>query len=116
MTYEKLFKYIDYFENDKIQFFSWKAGYPSYDQKFLEFIDTFYEVDLIKQDYMEHLAQQCSKGKELKNYIWIADMELLVALLTYYVRQERFCDGLWIKAIKDKVFLQILYRLQELSQ
>jgi Family of unknown function (DUF6508) len=42
-----------------------------------------------------------------------ADLELLKAILTYYVRQERFCDGLWAKAVKEKVFLRILYRLGE---
>ncbi len=41
-------------------------------------------------------------------------MKLLKAILTGYVRQERFCDGLWADAVRDKVFLKILKRFNEL--
>lgn len=40
-----------------------------------------------------------------------ADLELIRAIFTGYVRQERFGDGLWVEAVKDKVFLKILKRL-----
>ena len=53
-------------------------------------------------------------GDQLKPVIQNANMELLTAILTYFVRQERFCDGLWASAIDDKIFLNILYQLREL--
>ncbi|WP_375790309.1 DUF6508 domain-containing protein [Paenibacillus agricola] len=45
----------------------------------------------------------------------VEDTDTLRALLTYFVRQERFCDGLWAKAVEDKIFLQILLKLRELT-
>ncbi len=43
-----------------------------------------------------------------------ADFELVKAILTGYVRQEGFCDGMCASAVEDKVFLKILQRLQQL--
>ncbi|MHC0039620.1 DUF6508 domain-containing protein [Pseudoneobacillus sp. C159] len=37
------------------------------------------------------------------------------AILTYYVRSERFSDGTWADALEKKVFLKIFYRLMELK-
>jgi len=50
----------------------------------------------------------------MKNSIDDADLELIKAIITGYVRQERFCDGLWASAVEDKVFLKILQRLKQL--
>ncbi|HHX73519.1 MAG TPA: hypothetical protein GX699_01280, partial [Firmicutes bacterium] len=44
-----------------------------------------------------------------------ADRKTLSAILTFYVRQERFCDGAWAEAMEEGIFLQILQRLQQLS-
>ncbi|WP_420490105.1 DUF6508 domain-containing protein [Neobacillus drentensis] len=45
------------------------------------------------------------KGKRSHNLaaaIPTANLELLKAILTYYVLQERFCDGLWARLRKIK--------------
>jgi hypothetical protein len=34
----------------------------------------------------------------------------------YFVRQERFCDGTWAMAAKDKEFLRIQYTFRELVE
>jgi hypothetical protein len=41
-----------------------------------------------------------------------ADFELLRAVLAYYVRQERFGEGMWAAALRDRIFLKVLRRLR----
>lgn len=60
--YEKLLSFIPYFENENNKFY-WKLcpknqsegvfslSYLEYDQKFLEFIEEFYQTDLGNTDY-----------------------------------------------------------------
>ena len=52
--------------------------------------------------------------EEMNPAIEQSDLELTLAILTGYIRQERFCDGLWESAVKDKTFLEILRRLERL--
>ena len=49
---------------------------------------------------------------ELTKRIDTADFKLAKAILTCYIRQERFCDGLWGRAIKEGTFLALLKRLE----
>ena len=44
------------------------------------------------------------------------DFDMVIALLTFIIRQERFCYGLWAMAARDKWFTIILNRLQELCE
>ncbi len=110
--YQKLLEYIPYFENEEVEFCKWDSGYPHYDIKLHEFIESAYETNLLKKDYLEYLEEKV-KDHNLTAAILSANLELLKVILTYYVRQERFCDGLWASAAKDKVFLRILYRLRD---
>jgi hypothetical protein len=118
--------YISYFENDKNQFYTWtqakesengviQLGYPAYEERFMAFVKDVSESGLLSKHYLDILKKRISKDAKLKDFIDIADEELLYAIFTYYIRQERFCDGLWAKAIKEKVFLKILLRLQMLQ-
>jgi O-acetyl-ADP-ribose deacetylase len=109
---KSLIDFIPYFENDKIN-----MSYSGYDTGITDFIDLVYETDLLKEDYMDYLESkgiQDTDSKEIIDIIKGSDMLLLRSILTYFVRQERFYDGLWVKASKDKIFLNILYRLKEL--
>ncbi len=126
---EKLCAYIPYFETataDSVT--KWDSGggdsdnktytltYPDYDKTLLKFIDDFYKSKLLDQGYLGFIEERGLKGPEqLIGAIDNADFELLRAILTMYVRQERFIDGLWAGAVEDKVFLKILKRLQELQ-
>lgn len=115
--YQQLFVYIPYFEKEDTEFCNWDSGYPDYDEKLSEFIKTAYETDLLRKDYLEYLDERImDHNLAAAAAIPTADLELLKALFTFYVRQERFNDGLWAKAAKDKVFLEILYRLRELME
>lgn len=112
--YQELFAYIPYFEKEDTEFCNWDSGYPVYGEKLSEFIKTAYETDLLRTDYLEYIEERI-KDHDIPTAIPSADLELLKAILTYYVRQERFNDGLWARAARDKVFLGILYRLRDLT-
>jgi len=43
------------------------------------------------------------------------DSDTLLALLTHFVRQERFQEGLWGQAAKDMIFLNILLKLRQIQ-
>lgn len=125
---DKLCKYIPYFENaTKDSACHWSGGeklgekhytscYPVYDNILQEFISEFYKTNLICYDYFDATHNKGLNGTEdMNSVIDTADFELLKAILTEYIRQERFCDGLWELAVEDKVFLKILQRFKKLS-
>lgn len=123
----KLSAFIPYFETatgesvchwgggEKLGEKHYTMSYPVYDRTLDEFIQKFYKTNLICYDYLNIID---SKGLEMtskiNNAIDDADIQLLKAIFTGYVRQERFCDGLWADAVEDKVFLKILNRFNEL--
>lgn len=88
--------------------------YPKYDEKMDEFIKEVYKTDLLKSDYLPYLDEKLS-DRDYTAAIPTADFELLRAILTFYVRQERFCDGAWANSAKEGMFLRILNRLKELD-
>jgi len=124
---DKLCSYIPYFEDahkDKICQWvggektgdnTYTAAYPKYDQTLLDFIDEVYSSNLMHHEYLDVINSKGLNGtREMSDAIDTADLELLTAILTGYVRQERFYDGLWADAVEDKTFLKILRRLQQL--
>lgn len=124
--YEQLYEFIPFFETilveDAVQ---WGGGtnspdgvitmpYPIYDKRIVDFINKIYETNLLDPNYLETIkSYRGCAAEELEDAIDGADQKLLMAILTYYVRQERFCEGLWGWAVTNKVFLRILHRLQE---
>ncbi|KAF1084330.1 hypothetical protein SPSYN_02106 [Sporotomaculum syntrophicum] len=118
--YDNLLQYISYFQESK-EFCTWEAsnekpdsipwGYPEYDDKLTQFIDDFYKTDLLKQDYLEFLDKNVARFENIEDVIGKADFETLKAILTYYVRQERFSDGLWATAAEEGIFLKLLEKL-----
>lgn len=91
---------------------------PEYLPEFLEFIDAFYRSNLACQDYLEiirdsRLALWSDAAVEA---VENADLELTLALLTAYVRSERFRVGLWVDAVERKIFYKILRRLVALTE
>jgi ADP-ribosylglycohydrolase len=124
---EKLIAFIPYFENVNIEdVCRWGGGerlgenhfsvsYPVYEQTLEDFIRTAYKSNLLSYNYLETIEQHGLEGtKEMNEAIDQADLELALAVLTGYIRQERFCDGLWESAIEDKTFLKLLRRFENL--
>jgi hypothetical protein len=69
----------------------------NYDEGVSRFIDDFYKSDLIDGGYLESLERYGTKTSTSAELIVTADIDLLKAILTYYVRQERFREvsALW---------------------
>ncbi len=122
--YGDILSFISYFENESHIFYTWSQSglqkdgflsmaYPDYDEEFIRFIELVSDSGLMNVNYLKVIDNN-SLGNQLKPVLHKANMEVLTAILTYFVRQERFCDGLWARAIEDKTFLNILYRLREL--
>ncbi|NLB80747.1 MAG: ADP-ribosylglycohydrolase family protein [Clostridiaceae bacterium] len=123
----KLLTFIPYFENvNEENACRWDGGgklgenhfsmpYPMYEQTLEDFVQAAYSSNLICYNYLEVIEQHCLHGTEEMNIaVEDSDLELTLAILTGYIRQERFCDGLWESAVKDKTFLKILRRLERL--
>lgn len=116
--------YVSYFEYHSGDFCTWEAEptgsddipayHPRYEGELLRFIESAGSSGLMRTDYMNALGGFDPSAP--MDFIQAADVELLRAVLTYYVRQERFCEGLWAKAAGDGVFLAILHRLGELQK
>jgi hypothetical protein len=113
--YLQLLNYIPYFEDENIEFCRWEEMYPQYDEKLKEFIKKVYKSDLMKSDYLDYLDER-DLDRDYASAVPTADFELLRAILTFYVRQDRFVEGAWAGSAKEGVFLRILYRLKELDR
>jgi ADP-ribosyl-[dinitrogen reductase] hydrolase len=123
-----LCSYIPYFETaTRENLCQWGGGkklgekeftmaYPIYDHTLEEFIQAVYKTNLISYDYLDITNERdLHNTEQMIEAIDSANFELVKAILTGYVRQERFCDGLWASAVEDKAFLKILLRLQQLN-
>lgn len=122
---EKLTEFIPYFANankenvchwdggEKLAENSFSMSHPVYEQTIRDFVDAVYESKLMCHNYLDIIEQHGLVGIEgLNKAIEQADFELTLAILTGYIRQERFCDGLLQSAVEDKTFLRILRRLE----
>lgn len=122
--YEELIKYIAYFEDDRNTFCTWESPkekedgvfimpYPIYDEKLEEFIEDVYNTDLLKHDYLEFIEKNIEMNANIIDVIERADFETLRAILTKYIRLERFCEGTWGAAAKEGTFLKILKKIKQ---
>jgi hypothetical protein len=105
MNIELIKHYIDYFSKDDFEFFTMRGRSFNYDEEVNEFINAFYKSDLSDPNYLGNLNHYQEPYLKL---IKTADKDLIKSIFTYYVRGERFCEGMWADAIRDKIFLSIL--------
>ena len=125
MELEKIRKYISYFEavsadtacrwekSSELADGSLSMPFPIYEPEFLDFVDNVSASSLMDFAYGNTLEEYgLEMNNELTTRIDTADFQLAKAILTCYIRQERFCDGLWGRAIKEGTFLALLKRLE----
>lgn len=117
--YDKLLSYIDYFPTVGEEVGSWVNNppdfpYVNYSNEMSSFIHEVYETDFMDTEYLPYLEQHLPHDANYADYIETADFRVLRAILTYYVRQERFQEGLWMVAVRDGSFSKILLKLSEL--
>lgn len=127
--YDTLIQFISYFEDESLRYCTWKPtartesgtcilGYPIYDDRLLMFIKAVNDSGIMVQDYRSTLngiidSNQKDPIKMIEN---MNDLVTVKAMLTYYVRAERFGDGSWAFAAENKVFFKILIKLKELLE
>ncbi|MBA9088228.1 hypothetical protein FHR92_004724 [Fontibacillus solani] len=122
--YDTLIQFIDYFQNETIVYCTWQPtvksesgtytlGYPIYDDRLLMFIKAVNDSGITVQDYRSKLNGIFDKKEPIKMIDNMNDLITVKAMLTYYVRAERFGDGSWAFAAENMVFLRILIKLKE---
>ena len=125
--FERIRGYISYFEAVHVETaFRWEKSrkqengvfsmpYPIYDPQFLKFIDDTSNSGLMDLAYGNTLQEYgLAMNNEVAKKIETADFKLTKAILTCYIRQERFCEGLWGRAIGEGIFLALLKRMEGL--
>ena len=124
--YDNVFRYITYLEEADInESCNWEDGesdadgiitipFPVYNIKIDEFIKDVYKTNLMTNNYLDYIKEKVPENSTFEDIIETADLTLCKAILTYYIRQERFCDGTWADAVKNKVFLRLLMRIKDL--
>jgi hypothetical protein len=116
--YDKALSYIDYFSSAGEEAGTWVYKphvfpYVHYSLEMISFIDEVYKTHLIDIEYLSYMESHITKESNLSDYIENADFRLLRVILTYYVRQERFYDGLLQGAVIDKTIYRILLKLSD---
>lgn len=82
-----------------------------------QFAEQFYELGLVRFDYMDILRSHriALWSDEMVESVSTGDAELTLALLTAYIRIERFRAGTWAEAISRGVFYRGILHLAKLS-
>ena len=114
--YDKVLSCIDYFSTAGEEVGTWVHNppdfpYVKYFPEISSFIHEVYQTDLLDTEYLPYLESHLPRDANYADYIENADFRLLRAILTYYVRQERFQEGLWMVAVQDGSFSKVLNRL-----
>jgi hypothetical protein len=126
--FERLYRYLSYFETlteDKAC--RWIGGekqgvgvftmaYPEYDEPLKDFVKETYESDLLAPNYLEVMEKSgLHSPKDMVNALEKSDLQQTQAILTFYIRQERFSEGTWASAVRNKIFYKVIKRLIELE-
>lgn len=93
--------------------------YPMYSDSLLEALECAYDGDLLLPNYTGIIANAAGGETELEDIVERLDKsnyELVMAVLTCIIRQERFMSGLWAIAVRERWFYQILGRLEQLLE
>lgn len=122
--FDKIRGYRQYFENlDADSCCQWRTGWqedavamPVYDKTLQAFVREVATVGLLDYHYVETLKAAGACDVPVAEQIQTADLELLKALLTRLIRQERFAAGTWAQGVEEATFAAILQRMEELVE
>ncbi|MBR5555689.1 O-acetyl-ADP-ribose deacetylase [bacterium] len=109
----------------KPQDFKWGGGFKNskegetpqfpyviYTENVLEWVRCYYKLELIMPNYVEYVNNADFRNKKFKNY----SRNDILNLLTYYIRQDRFCEGLLAGKIKSGEVTELVDRLHEITK
>lgn len=107
----------------KPQDFKWGGGFKNakegeipqfpyviYTENVLEWVRYYYKLELIMPNYIEYVNNADFRNKKFENY----SRNDILNLLTYYIRQDRFCEGLLAGKIKSGEVTELVDRLHEI--
>jgi hypothetical protein len=110
---QKLCSYIPFFENVDPDVDCQYNPDGNLDGRFGEFLNDFHQSGIASYNNMISIDKIYVGDLKL---IESLDLESLAIFLTWYIRAEDLCSGIWILYIKHGVFLAILRRLEVLLQ
>lgn len=112
---DRVLKYIDIL--NKENYGEWKTSpkdatqsYFSYTEDVLDFIKDFYRSKYVDHDYMKTYRQ--IKDKDISTL----NKKEVCALLTAFVRGDRFSEGFLNDQLKNGRVMEVLLRLKELNE
>ncbi|MCR4894824.1 MAG: DUF6508 domain-containing protein [Eubacteriales bacterium] len=114
LTPEKVCHWITETSEDGVE-----KRYPTYEDTFIDFINTAYEEGLLDINYINVLQERAEPGMEIEAMIYgvdSADYELTMALLTFLVVQENLVPGVWTTAVASKLFTPIVSHLADMLE
>ncbi len=85
-----------------------RLGFPEYNENVMEWIQQMYDFDLTDQNYLENY--NTIKDKNIDEL----SIDEILSYFTYYIRGERFCDGMIDGGIKNNVLVKLSSRLNSL--
>jgi hypothetical protein len=119
---DALLKFLPEFSQTENDFMTWHMAEPRSDgvgtlpyPKYSLIVDEFRQ--LVSQEFWcDYHYQMAEVGAMLSDEtsIAIASLDQIKSMLTYFVRGERFCDGLQNRLIREGAIAAILRRLQVL--
>lgn len=129
LSVEKILKYVSYFETataeSAVKFSNMRFGeerpktvaYRIYDREVRSFISELKISNLLVKYYNDILYDNCINNEvEMIVAIESSQLELVKAILSYFVLEEINIDGLWEVAIEERAFLKIIKRLDLLTE
>ena len=124
MNLEKLLNYKEYFKNyseqakparvhqEKTEEGHLTMPFFVKEEEMNNFIQDFYDSNLLDKDYRSHLEEKNIQVKAIKDFEPYSK-EDLCAILTYIVRADRFSEGFFIRKAKDGSIYQILKHIEK---
>lgn len=120
MNYDVITKYVDIFENEK-DYGKWyfdnthkrtsddpiQMPFTNLSKNVHAFIKDFYDFRYIDFNYLDN--HKNIEDKSIEDYT----VNDIFTELTFYIRGERFCEGLLLEAFNDGTILKLLKALRE---
>lgn len=123
---QKIFPYIEFFQNTRAENFfredptdSSLLTLPNNEDvaTMRKFVKAFSDYGLMSYEYMDVLQANNIRlwSPEMETIVTTANIKLTLAVLSAYIRFERFRAGTWAEAIERNIFTRGLRHLAELS-
>lgn len=123
--YEKLTKYLELITDDN-KMGNWIIDknhtgtedepmvmpYVQYSNLVHDFLHDFYDLGIADKNYFENTRSYRELIDDTDNYINFTEQQL-ISTLTYFIRGDRFCEGLLLNKFQDGTIEAILKQLSK---